>query len=312
VPTLAIAIFIGRFAVATLGNIHLGVLMCPRPARWAYGSRACRFRDIVAGFPVNILVLLAGVTTSSASRRRTAPLIASYKRFIAVVGDRRRLLPLVFFAVTAGVAAMGSPQAGYVVMPLAMRRRDVPAWIDVDGRRSQFRHQRRRSRANEPVRHRSPTALLAGRHRSQSTGALGAALVANLALVAAAAWLFPGSSVAHTAHDAETEPAARRRKRPIHLTAVVTLTYIVGLMLSVIIGIWLELEPDIGVIALGFGPRCPGLPEDGSRSYRPHRLVDHLHGRGIVTFVAVPSEWTRSICWDTAAMNTARRSSPAS
>jgi len=41
-PTLAIAIFAALFAIATLRNIHLGVLMIP--AACAAGVwRACRF-----------------------------------------------------------------------------------------------------------------------------------------------------------------------------------------------------------------------------------------------------------------------------
>ena len=42
------------------------------------------------------------------------------QKLFAAVGVRRGLLPFLFFLITAGVAAMGSPQAGYVVMPLAM------------------------------------------------------------------------------------------------------------------------------------------------------------------------------------------------
>lgn len=288
-PTLAIAIFIGLFAVATLRNIHLGVLMLPAACAVGVWLAGMPLRDIVAGFPLNILVLLAGVTYFFGIAKANGTLDRLVQEVIAVVGDHRRLLPLVFFAVTAGVAAMGSPQAGYVVMPLAM-----PA-----ARRSGVDPMLMAVAVNSGISAGglAPTSLFGIVTYSTARRAgidlnplvlLGAALVANLALVAAAAWLFPGSSVAHTAHDAETEPARAAASARFTSQQVVTLTCIVGLMLSVIIGIWLELEPDIGVIALGFGAALALVyPKTGAEAIGRIDWSTIFMVGGIVTFVAV-------------------------
>ena len=61
-PTLAIAIFVAVFAIATFRNIHLGVLMLPAACAVGVWLAGMSLRDVVAGFPVNILVLVAGVT----------------------------------------------------------------------------------------------------------------------------------------------------------------------------------------------------------------------------------------------------------
>ena len=288
-PTLAIAIFIGLFAVATLRNIHLGVLMLPAACAVGVWLAGMPLRDIVAGFPVNILVLLAGVTYFFGIAKANGTLDRLVQAVIAVVGDRRRLLPLVFFAVTAGVAAMGSPQAGYVVMPLAM-----PA-----ARRSGVDPMLMAVAVNSGISAGglAPTSLFgivtySTAHRAgidlNPLVLLGAALVANLALVAAAAWLFPGSSVAHTAHDAETEPARAAASARFTSQQVVTLTCVVGLILSVIIGIWLGLEPDIGVIALGFGAALALVyPKAGAEAVGRIDWSTIFMVGGIVTFVAV-------------------------
>ena len=288
-PTLAIAIFIGLFAVATLRNIHLGVLMFPAACAVGVWLAGIPLRDIVAGFPVNILVLLAGVTYFFGIAKANGTLDRLVQEVIAVVGDRRRLLPFVFFSVTAGVAAMGSPQAGYVVMPLAM-----PA-----ARRSGVDPMLMAVAVNSGISAGglAPTSLFGIVTYSTARRAgialnplvlLAAALVANLALVAAAAWLFPGSSAAHTAHEAETEPARAAASARFTSQQAVTLTCIVGLMLSVLIGIWLGLEPDIGVIALGFGAALALVyPQAGAEGVGSIDWSTIFMVGGIVTFVAV-------------------------
>jgi len=101
----AIAIFVGLFAVATV-------------------------RHVVGGFPISILVLLAGITLGIAQVKGTVDAVVS--RGLARAAVRPVALPFVFFAITAAVAAMGSPPAGLVVAPLAMpiaRRSGVDAGV---------------------------------------------------------------------------------------------------------------------------------------------------------------------------------------
>jgi hypothetical protein len=82
---------------------------------------------------------------------------------------------------------------------------------------------------------------------------LAAAIVANVALIAAATWLFPGSRTAAAPRDAGAEPAPAAARASFTTPQIVTLACIAGLILSVVIGFSLGLEPDIGVIAFGFG-----------------------------------------------------------
>ena len=67
-----------------------------------------------------------------------------------------------------------------------------------------------------------------------------------------------------------------------------TLTCIAGLILSVITGFWLGLEPDIGVIAFGFGAALALVyPEAGAEGIRRIDWSTILMVGGIVTFVGV-------------------------
>lgn len=286
-PTVAIAIFVAVFAIATFRNIHLGVLMLPAAFAVGIWLADMSLRDIVAGFPIGILVLIAGVTFLFGIARGNGTIDRVVQAVLATVGTRRGLLPWVFFLITAGVAAMGSPQAGYVVMPLAMpaaRRSGVDpmamavainAGISAGGL--------------------APTSLFGIVTNSTARQAgidlnpltlLAAAMVANVALMAAATWLFPGSSLAQTPGDSATEPAATRAQ--FTSQQIVTLTGIAGLILTVITGFWLGLEPDIGVIAFGFGAALALVyPEAGAEGIRRIDWSTILMVGGIVTFVGV-------------------------
>ena len=217
-PTLAIAIFVAVFAIATFRNIHLGVLMLPAACAVGVWLAGMSLGDIVAGFPVGILVLIAGVTYLFGIAKGNGTIDRVVQSLLATVGARRGLLPFVFFLITAGVAAMGSPQAGYVVMPLAMpaaRRSGVDPMlmaVAINGGISAGGL--------------APTSLFGIVTNSTARQAgidlnpltlLAAAIVANVALIAAATWLFPGSSLATAPRDSATEPAADTRT--IHLTA---------------------------------------------------------------------------------------------
>ena len=207
-PTLAVAIFVAVFAIATLRGIHLGVLMFPAAAAVGVWLAGMPVRDVVGGFPVNILVLLAGVTFFFGIAQANGTIDRVVQKLLAAVGARRGLLPFVFFSITAGVAAMGSPQAGYVVMPLAMpaaRRSGVDPMLMAVAINSGI-----------SAGGLAPTSLFGIVTNSTARQAgidlnpltlLAAAMVANLALMAAATWLFPGSSVATAPRESEIESA---------------------------------------------------------------------------------------------------------
>jgi di/tricarboxylate transporter len=289
VPTLAIAIFVAVFAIATIRNIHLGVLMLPTACAVGVWLAGMSLRDIVAGFPVGILVLIAGVTYLFGIAKGNGTLDRVVQTLLAAVGARRGLLPFVFFVITAGVAAMGSPQAGYVVMPLAMpaaRRSGVDPMLMAVA-----------INAGISAGGLAPTSLFGIVTNSTARQAgidlnplvlLAAAMVANLALVAVAAWLFPGSSAVTAPLDGgpvvAPPPATARFTSP----QLVTLACIAGLILSVIAGFALGLEPDIGVLAFAFAAVLVLIyPGAGAEGLRHIDWSTILMVGGIVTFVGV-------------------------
>ena len=78
-------------------------------------------------------------------------------------------------------------------------------------------------------------------------------MVANLALLVAATWLFRGPNVTTARREAENEQAPQATSARFASHQIVTLICIAAFILSVIIGFSLELAPDIGVFAFGFG-----------------------------------------------------------
>jgi di/tricarboxylate transporter len=107
-------------------------------------------------------------------------------------------------------------------------------------------------------------------------------------LIAAATWLFPGPGVAATFRNSETEPAPAAAGPGFTSPQIVTLICITGLILSVIAGFWLGLEPDIGVIAFGFGAALALVyPEAGAEGLRRIDWSTILMVGGIVMYVGV-------------------------
>jgi di/tricarboxylate transporter len=287
-PALAIAIFVAVFAIATLRNIHLGVLFLPAACAVGVWLAGMPLRDVVGGFPVSILVLLAGVTYFFGIAQGNGTIDRVVHKLLGTVGARRGLLPFIFFLITAAVAAMGSPQAGYVVMPLAMpsaRRSGIDPMLMAVA-----------INAGISAGGLAPTSLFGIVTNSTARQAgidlnpltlLAAAVMANVALIAAATWLFPGSRSAAAADrqsDAEPAPAATRFTTP----QIVTLICIAGLILSVLAGFSLGLEPDIGIIAFAFGAALALLyPAAGAAAIRRIDWSTALMVGGIVTYVGV-------------------------
>jgi di/tricarboxylate transporter len=116
---------------------------------------------------------------------------------------------------------------------------------------------------------------------------LAAAMVANVALLAAATWIFRSPNVTTAHREAEEEQAPRESTR-FASHQIVTLICIAAFVLSVIIGFSLALEPDIGILAFGFGAVLALLyPEMGVEGIRRIDWSTIFMVGGIVTFVGV-------------------------
>ena len=288
-PTLAIAIFVALFAIGTFRNIHLGVLMIPAAGAAGVWLAGMSLRDVVAGFPINILILVAGVTYFFGIAQGNGTIDGLIQKVLAAVGARRGLLPYVFYLITAGVASMGSSQAGYVMIPLAMpaaRRSGVDPMVMAVALNSGM------STGGF-----APTSLFGIVTASTARQAgidlnpltlLAAALVANLALLVAATWLFPGSNVTPARRGAENEPPQPAASARFASHQIITLICIASLILAVIIGFSLGFTPDIGVIAFGFGAALALMyPEAGADAVRRIDWSTAFMVGGIVTFVGV-------------------------
>ena len=308
-PTLAIAIFVAVFAIATLRNIHLGVLMLPAAVAVGVWLAGMPIRDILAGFPINILVLIAGVTYFFGIAQGNGTVDNAIQKLIGAVGDRRALLPFLIFLITAGVASMGSSQAGYVMIPLAMaaaRRSGVdPMLMGVA------------LNSGMSTGGFAPTSLFgivtvttarqAGIDLNPLT-LLAAALISNLALLVLAAWMFPGpgiaTGIATPPRDSAIEPAATATRVRFASHQIVTLICIVALILCVVVGYSLGYTPDLGIIALALGAVLALIwPEAGAEGIRRIDWKTVFMVGGIVTFVGVLQRMDAVTLLGHAAMN---------
>lgn len=120
VSLAAILIFVAVFVLATLRKVHLGVIMLASAAGVGIWLGGMDLDEVIDGFPVSLLILLAGVTYFFAIAQANGTVDRLIDAVIARVGDRAAVLPFAMLALTTGIAAMGAPLAGLVMMPIAM------------------------------------------------------------------------------------------------------------------------------------------------------------------------------------------------
>jgi di/tricarboxylate transporter len=116
----AIGIFIAIFAIATLRKVHLGITMFAAACAVGVWLAAMPLKDVVGGFPISIMILLVGVTYFFGIAQANGTIDHVIEAVLGRVGDNAVVLPFAFFALTAGISAMGSPLAGLVVAPVGM------------------------------------------------------------------------------------------------------------------------------------------------------------------------------------------------
>ena len=305
-PTLAIAIFVAVFAVATFRNIHLGVLMLPAAVATGVWLAGMPIVNILAEFPVNILFLIGGVTFFFGIAQANGTIDVLVHKLVAAVGDRRALLPFTFFLITAGVATMGSSQAAYIVIPLAMaaaRRAAIDPMlmgIAVNSGMS--------TGGFAPTSLFGMVTLNAAGDATPPIGLdpftlLGAAAISNLALLAVATWMFRGPGMAVAPRDAAIEPAPTAPPSRFAPHQIVTLISIVVLILAVVIGFSLKFDPDpdsptrtnpgaaaaaLGAVAFALGAVLALLwPKAGAEGVRRIDWSTIFMVGAIVTFVGV-------------------------
>lgn len=118
---IALLIFVALFAVGAVRGVQIGVLMLVGAAGTGLLFTDMAVDDIVAEFPLDIMILLAGVTYFFAIAQENGTVDKIIDWALERVGSSAVLLPAVFFVITGCIAAMGAPLAGLVMMPVGMQ-----------------------------------------------------------------------------------------------------------------------------------------------------------------------------------------------
>jgi di/tricarboxylate transporter len=284
---VAIAIFVVVFAIATWRDVHLGILMLPAACAVGVTLAGMPLREVVGGFPVSIMILLAGVTYFFGIAQTNGTIDAGIETVLARAGARPVALPFVFFVLAGAVAAMGSPQAGLVLapvgMPIARRSRVDPVVMAIA------------INSGIAAGGYAPTSLFgivsyrvareAGIELSPFT-LLAVAIAANFVLLSGALVIFGRGSRELVPKPTDAAALVARRRFAPH--QVVTLVCMACLVASVIGCVLAGIEPDIGVLAFAFGALLTLIyPTFASPAFARIDWSTVFVVGGIVTFVGV-------------------------
>ena len=150
VPAVAIATFVAVFALATLRGVHLGILMFVAACVVGVTLAGMTLREVLTGFPVSILILVAGVTyffgiaqlNGTIDRVMGGDAGTHWRTFR---GDAGAVLRPGRGGVGQGIAAGGAGDGAGRACPSARR---ATRRSSVDGHCHQQRHLRRLVRAH--------------------------------------------------------------------------------------------------------------------------------------------------------------------
>lgn len=299
----AILIFIAVFAIAALRRVHLGILMFPAACGVGVWLAGMPLKDVVGGFPVSIMVLLAGVTYFFGIAQANGTIDRVIEAVLARVGNSAVMLPFVFFALTAAVSAMGSPLAGLVMapvgMPIAKRYGIDPVLMALA------------IGAGFSAGAFAPTSLFGivsygTAHQANidlnPLTLFAVAVVANLFLLIAAFLIFGGSRLikrrgASAAHEGGPGTAVLTRdssgaegasRAPLERNQIATIVCMAGLVIAVVGCSVAGLDTDIGVLCFAFGAMLTLVdPASGMTAVSRIDWSTVLLVGGVVTFVGV-------------------------
>jgi Na+/H+ antiporter NhaD/arsenite permease-like protein len=282
----ALGLFVAVFAIAARRNLHLGISMFPVACASGIWLAGMPLDAVLEGFPVGIVVLLAGVTYFFGIAHVNGTIDALMAAVVARVGGRAVTLPALFFLMTAVVSAMGSPLAGLVTapigMPLAKRFGIDPVLMALA----------------------IATGLSAGAFAPTSLFGIvtygvaqragidlnpfvlfGVASVTNVVLFSFAFIFFGGPALARMRAGKPASPVAGTVLTP---RQKLTLVCMAGLIAVVVAAAALGLDPDIGVLSFGFGAFLMLVdPAAGKAAIARVDWSTVLLVAGIITFVGV-------------------------
>jgi di/tricarboxylate transporter len=288
---LALAIFIAVFALAAIRHVHVGVSMFAAACGVGVWMAGLPLKTVIGGFPVSLMVLLAGVTYFFGIAQANGTVDRVISAVLRMVGGRSGLLPGVFFVLTAGISGMGSPLAGLVMAPIGLplaRRRGVDPMLMGLAIGTGFS-----AGAFAPTSLFGMVSYGTARQASIALDPLvlfGVAVVTNLVILTTATVTYGRGSFRAAAPDEGTRSPdeAAARDEPWQTNQIVTACAMLGLVATVVGCAIAGIEPDIGVIAFAYGAAlalvdpAAGRAAVGRIDWSTVMLVG-----GIVTYVGV-------------------------
>jgi di/tricarboxylate transporter len=256
-PLIALAVFVVIFVIAALRDVPVGIVMLAAACGVGVFVADIALVDVLGGFPVGTMVILAGVTYFFGIARANGTIDRIIDAVLARIGSNVVVLPFAFFGLTAAISAMGAPVGVFVMAPIGMpvaRKHGIdPMLMGISiasgGATGAF----------------APTGLygIITYGTTQEAGiALGpltlfaVAALANLAVVLAAFVAFGGpalltrraSSMSPAPSDAELKP-----RTPLARNQLVTVVFIVALIATLVASSLTGLNLDVGVLCFAFG-----------------------------------------------------------
>ncbi|MEE2059017.1 ArsB/NhaD family transporter [Rhodococcus artemisiae] len=116
----ALLICVAVFAIGLYRGVNVGILLFAVAAAVGVGLADLPVKEVISGFPIDLMILLAGVTFFFGVAQVNGTVDRLIDAALRRIGHRPRLLPLAFFGLTGAVASMGNPGAALVVMPIGM------------------------------------------------------------------------------------------------------------------------------------------------------------------------------------------------
>jgi di/tricarboxylate transporter len=257
-PLAALAVFAAIFAVAALRNVPVGIVMLAAACAVGVLLADMPLADVLDGFPVGTMVILAGVTYFFGIARANGTIDRIIDDVLARIGSNVVVLPFAFFGLTASISAMGAPVGVFVMAPIGMQiaRKHLidPMLMGVaiasGGATGAF----------------APTGFygIVTYGTTQDAGItvgpltlFAVAAAANLAIVLAAFLAFGGRALLArrdaTLRSSAPAEAERAPREPLARNQVVTVVLVVALIATLIASSLMGLNLDVGVLAFSFG-----------------------------------------------------------
>lgn len=120
VQWVSIGILLLTLAIGTIRGVHIGALALAAALGVGLTLGAESVKEIMGGFPADLMLLLLGITYLVAIARVNGTLDRMVDWAVRRTGSRKVLLPWVMFALALVIAALGSPLAAMIVIPIAM------------------------------------------------------------------------------------------------------------------------------------------------------------------------------------------------